>query len=87
MCTPFSLMLLQTAEAVQTKDCQIWANSEEKSSKKTNLQERMKVLVGFEALTSDLRAFSCQVYEKGVCELKPLRIKIRRLRNDCSISR
>lgn len=87
MCTPFSLMLLQTAEVAQTKDSQIWANSEEKSSKKTNLQEQMKVLVGFEALTSDLRAIGYPVDKKDVCQPKPLKTKIRHLRNDCSISR
>lgn len=87
MCTPFSLMLLQTAEAVQTTDSQIWANFEEKSSKKTNLQEQKKVLVGFEALTSDLRVFDYPIDKKDVYKPKPLKTKIRHLRNDCSISR
>lgn len=80
-------MLLQTAEAVQTKDSQIWANSEEKSSKKTNLQEQKKILVGFEVLASDLRAFYCPADKKVVYKTKPLKTEIRHLRNDCSISR
>jgi len=47
----------------------------------------MKVFVGFEALTSDLRAFGCPVDGKGVYKIKPLKTEIRHLRNDCSISR